>query len=82
MKWAFKTFWWTLYIEIIGWYDSTFDLEINVGHCDLYSWSSDLEDYLYPLQTLFVCVWGGILFSRPSILLSVCPSIHDVLVFL
>ena len=31
-------------------YDSTFDLKINVGHCDLCSWSSDfalyLEDYL------------------------------------
>ena len=33
-------------------YDTTFDLKINVGHCDLYfiSWSSDfalyLEDYL------------------------------------
>ena len=27
---------WTSYFGIMGQYDSTFDLKINVGHCDLY----------------------------------------------
>ena len=27
-------------------YDPTFDLKINVGHCDLFSWSSDCALYL------------------------------------
>ena len=35
-------------------YDQTFDLKINVGHCDLISWASDfalnLEDYLMYVQ--------------------------------
>ena len=27
-------------------YDPMFDLKINVGHCDLYPWSSDFALYL------------------------------------
>ena len=41
---------WTSYFGIMSRYDLTFDLKINVGHCDFISWSSDfalyLEDYL------------------------------------
>ena len=37
-------------IGIMNQYDPIHDLKINVGHCDLYLWSSDfvlyLEDYL------------------------------------
>ena len=27
---------WTSYFGIIGQYDQTFDLKVNVSHCDLY----------------------------------------------
>ena len=39
-----------MYVHHMNQYDQTFDLNINVGHRDLYLWSSDfalyLEDYL------------------------------------
>ena len=28
-------------------YDPTFYLKLNVGHCDLYLWSSDFALYMY-----------------------------------
>ena len=40
---------WTSLFRIVNQYDPMHDLKINVGHCDLYPWSSDcalyLEDY-------------------------------------
>ena len=40
---------WTSLFWIMNQYDSTFDLKINVGHCDLYfmvKWFALFEDYL------------------------------------
>ena len=35
LNYILKTFW-TSYFRIIGQYDQTFDLKVNVSHCDLY----------------------------------------------
>ena len=57
---------WTLLFGIMSQYDPKFYLKINIGHCDLYLWSSDfalhLEDYLmYEHHTLgLVSVWPDV----------------------
>ena len=38
-------------------YDPTFDLKINVGHCDLYLMSSDFALYIEDYSMYDIIIW-------------------------